>query len=118
MKRKFFAIISIFLLMSQIVYAGIPIRIVKKSEVGNISNRDANENDISAELEGRTLIIEFHDNFGPADISVKTTSGNVAVTTICLFTPDNAYVTVPDAGSYTITITTSKSVFVGYFTTN
>lgn len=104
--------------MSQIVYAGMPIRIVKSDATYDMDPKGITENDISAELEGRTLIIEFHDNFGPADISVKTTSGNVAVTTICLFTPDNAYVTVPDAGSYTITITTSKSVFVGYFTTN
>lgn len=118
MKKKLFAIISILILMSHVVYAGTPIRIVKKYEVGNISNRDATENDISAELEERTLIVEFHNNFGPADISVETMSGNVAVTTVCLFTPDNAYVTVPDAGCYTITITTSEGVFVGYFTTN
>lgn len=118
MKKKLLAIITIFLLMSQVVYAGTPIRIVKKYEVGNISNRDTTENYISAELEGRTLIIEFHDNFGSADISVETMSGNVAVTTACMFTPDNAYVTVPDAGNYTITITTSEGVFVGYFTTN
>lgn len=118
MKKKLFAIIPILILMSHVVYAGTPIKIVKKYEVGNISNRDATENDISAELEERTLIVEFHNNFGPADISVETMAGNVAVTTVCLFTPDHAYVTVPDAGCYTITITTSEGVFVGYFTTN
>ena len=72
---------------------------------------------LSAESQSVMTYYQCSDKYIELRNIMETHDGNI-IMNCPIFEDDNAYVTVPDAGCYTITITTSEGVFVGYFTTN
>ena len=116
MKKKLFAIISIFLLMSQVVYAGTPIRIVKNNPTYDIDIKGDIEDEISATIDGHALTIYINENVGIAHIVVTNRSGIYIDRDNILHTPDMATLLIEDEGFYTVTITLNNGdVYYGDF---
>ena len=116
MKKKLFAIISIFLLMSQVVYAGTPIRIVKNNAIYDMDPKGMTENEISASIDGHALTIYINENVGIAHIVVTNSNGVYIDRDNILHTPDMATLLIEDEGFYTVTITLNNGdVYYGDF---
>ena len=116
MKKKLFAIISIFLLMSQVVYAGAPIKIVKNNAIYDMDPKGMTENEISASIDGHALTIYINENVGIAHIVVTNRNGVYIDRNNLFHTPDMATILIEDEGFYTVTITLSNGdVYCGDF---
>ncbi|MBP9994402.1 MAG: hypothetical protein KBT67_05590 [bacterium] len=104
MKKKLFAIISILILMSHVVYAGTPIRIVK-TNYDYTGQKDGIEDEISASIDGHALTIYINENVGIAHIVVTNSNGVYIDRDNIPHTPDMATLLIDDEGLYTVTIT-------------